>query len=412
MVHSLLVSFLGSMFRLSNTNSKQLYNRILKLDLPKGQSAFIWGARGTGKSTFLKQQYPDAIYYDLLSTDDLTRFRLRPGLLRSELESLTEEELKQPVIIDEVQKIPELLDEVHWLIENKKINFILCGSSARKLKRGAANLLGGRAWKFTFYPLVYKEVNDFDLLKVLNQGLVPIHYTTTNIKRSFISYVDLYLKEEIQEEGLVRNLSGFARFLDLVGFSNTELLNYKKIATDCHIDAKTVKEYYQILLDTLLGYYVTPFNKQVKRQLISSTPKFYLFDVGIGTYLAKKQILALKGMDAGKAFEHYIFMELNAYIGLKEIDCKIQYWRSKTGLEVDFVLGDGKIAIEVKISENPSNRDFKGLNAFCDDYAPKKAIVVCLAPRKRLINNNILVLPWQIFLDDLWSGKILSDILL
>ena len=264
-------------------------------------------------------------------------------------------------------------------------------------------MLGGRVWKFTFYPLVHKEVNDFDLLKALNQGLVHIYYTTTNIKRSFISYVNLYLKKEIQEEGLVRNLSGFARFLDVVGFSNTELLNYKKIATDCHIDAKNVKEYYQILLDTLLGYYVTPFNKQLKRQLISSNPKFYLFDVGIGNCLAKKQILALKGMDAGKAFEHYIFMELNAYIGIKELNCKIQYWRSKTGLEVDFVLGDGKIAIEVKISENPSNRDFKGLKAFFDYYAPKKAIVVCLAPHKSLINNKILVLPWQTFLDDLWD---------
>lgn len=404
-----MVVFLGSEIHLSRDNNPKLYKRMMRLDLPKGQSAFIWGARGTGKSTFLKQQYPDAIYYDLLSTDDLSRFRLRPGLLRSELESLTEDERRQPVIIDEVQKLPALLDEVHWLIENKKIGFILCGSSARKLKRGAANLLGGRAWKFTFYPLVYKEVNDFDLLKVLNQGLVPIHYRAINVKRSFMSYVNLYLKEEIQEEGLVRNLPGFARFLDLVGFSNAELLNYNRIATDCHIDAKTAKEYYQILLDTLLGYYVTPFNKQVKRQLISSTPKFYLFDVGIGTYLAKKQILALQGMDAGKAFEHFIFMELNAYIGLKELDCKIQYWRSKTGLEVDFVLGDGKIAIEVKISENPSNRDFKGLKAFCDDYAPKKAILVCLAPRKGRINDKILVLPWQIFLDDLWDGKILID---
>ncbi len=382
------------------------YLRIIELELPLGQSAFIWGARSTGKSTFLNQNYPNSIYYDLLNNDDLRRLRIKPSILREELASASAENLQYPVIIDEVQKIPELLDEVHWLIENKKIGFILCGSSARKLKRGAANLLGGRAWKFTFYPLVYPEIENFDLKKALNNGLIPPHYNANNIKRSLKAYVDLYLKEEIQEEGLVRNLPGFARFLDLVGFSNGELLNYNKIATDCGIDAKTVKEYYQILLDTLVGAYVYPYSKIVKRQIISSTPKFYLFDVGVGNYLARTTIVDLKGADAGAAFEHYIFMELTAYIGIRELNCKINYWRSKTGLEVDFILNEGETAIEVKISESPTAKDYRGLIAFSEDYSPKKAIVVCLAPRKRLTDKNILITPWQEFLKELWSDQL------
>lgn len=384
------------------------YDRCMDLSLPRGQSAFIWGARGTGKSTFLKQTYPKSIYYDLLETDEFHRLRIKPSLLREELLSVKEEKLQFPVIIDEVQKVPELLDEVHWLIENKQIGFILCGSSARKLKRGAANLLGGRAWKFTFYPFTSKEIGeDFDMLQALQNGLMPMHYMSTAVNRSFRAYVNLYLKEEIQAEGLVRNLPSFARFLDLMGFSNAELLNYNKIATDCGVSAKTIKEYYQILIDTLIGYYVYPFSKKIKRQIILSTPKFYLFDVGIGNYLASKQITSLKGPDAGKAFEHFILMELIAYSNLKEIDYTINYWRSKTGLEVDFVLNHGEIAIEVKISSDPRANDYKGLIAFCNDYQPKKAMVVCLVPRRRLVKESIYLIPWQEFLDELWNGDIL-----
>ncbi len=385
------------------------YHRIMRLDLTQKQSAFLWGARSTGKFTFLKQRYPESIYYDLLNMDELRKLRIRPEILREELATATDEQLQHPVIVDEVQKIPELLDEIHWLIENKGISFILCGSSARKLKRGAANLLGGRAWRFSFYPLVYPEVSDFDLLRALNQGLIPPIYQSTQPKRSFRAYVDLYLKEEIQLEGLVRSLPGFARFLDLVGFSNTKLLNYSKIASDCGVSAKTVKEYYQILLDTLIGYYVYPFAKNEKRQVISSTPKFYLFDVGVGTYLSKQPVLELKGSAAGKSFEHYILMELTAYIGLNELDCKIQYWRSKTGLEVDFVTDDGAVAIEVKISETPRKAEYKGLVTYCDDHSPKLAIVVCLTSKPRKTSDGILILPWRKFLTDLWEGRIISQ---
>ena len=391
--------------------TQRYFKRKLQLNLPRAQSAFLWGARNTGKSTYLKEHFPDAIYYDLLQTDLLNTFLAKPHLLREELVSLPAEKLKLPVIIDEVQKVPMLLNEVHWLIENKKIGFILCGSSARKLKRGAANLLGGRAWSFTFYPLIYNEIPDFDLLRALKNGLLPSHYLSSSPQRNLRAYVNEYLKEEIQSEGLVRNLPGFARFLDTVGFSNGEMVNYTNIARECHIDAKSVKEYYQILEDTLVGYHIRPYTKKINRQLIEATPKFYLFDVGIANFLSHKNITVLKGPEAGHAFEHFIFMELIAYLGLHELDYPINYWRSKTGLEVDFILNYGKVAIEVKLSSQPELTDLKGLIAFCDDYQPMHALVVCQVPRARTIKTkggcSINIIPWENFLQYLWEDKYL-----
>ncbi|MCR9191472.1 MAG: DUF4143 domain-containing protein [Gammaproteobacteria bacterium] len=383
--------------------------RLLTMDLPQGQSAFLWGARQTGKSTYLAQHFPNAISYDLLKTDELARLLAAPHHLREELLSLSEQELAHPVIIDEVQKAPALLDEVHWLIENKKISFILCGSSARKLKRGAANLLGGRAWRFHFYPLVYPEIPDFDLLHAFKSGLLPANYFSKQPERMLRAYIGDYLTQEIQAEGFVRNLAGFARFIDLVGFTNGQMLNFANIARDVGIDAKTIKEYYQILVDTLIGYFVTPFHKKVKRDLIQSTPKFYLFDIGIANHLQRRSINILKGEEAGNIFEHYILTELVAYLGLKELDVPLNYWRSKSGLEVDFVLDNGKMAIEVKISANIQLTDLKGLVSFCEDYQPRHAVVVCQAPRKRILatigKTPIEILPWKDFLEHLWSGK-------
>lgn len=307
--------------------SKPILPRLLNLDLPQGQSAFLWGARGAGKSTYLRSKFPKALYYDLLKTDQLTLFLAQPHLLREELIGISKEQKRYPVIIDEIQKIPLLLNEVHWLIENEGIGFILCWSSARKLKRGAANLLGGRAWRFTFYPLVYKEI----------------------------------------------------------------------------------KEYYQILVDTLIGYLITPFHKKISRDLIETTPKFYLFDVGVANYLKRTEIVALKGSEAGKSFESFILMEIVAYLGLNEIDIPIKYWRSKSGLKVDFILKNGKIAIEIKIAENPAPSDLKGIIAFATDYNPEHAIVVCPAARSRQIRTPdgkvIKILPWKTFIDNLWNKE-------
>lgn len=381
--------------------------RLLKMTLPPGQSAFLWGARKTGKSTFLKEHFPNSIYYDLLKTDEYIRLLAHPHLIREELLAASESQLQYPVVIDEIQKIPILLNEVHWLIENKKIGFILCGSNARKLKRGAANLLGGRAWRFNFYPLVYREIKNFDLLRALNHGLLPSHYLSDYPTRMLRAYVNDYLVEEIQIEGLVRSLPKFARFMDVVGFSLGEMLNYTKIARDCAIDAKTIKEYYQILADTLMGYFIYPYFKKAKRELIQTIPRFYLFDVGVANYLAKRKIETLKGDAAGDSFEHFILMELIAYQGLHEIDAPIYYWRSKTGLEVNFILNNGNTAIEVKLSNSPNLADLKGLRAFVEDYQPAHALVVCLAPKKRILtkiqNTSIEILPWQDFLENLWN---------
>lgn len=384
----------------------------MRLDIPPTKSIFLWGARNTGKSTFLHKFFPNSIYFDLLKSDLYSDLIVKPWLLREWLTAANPEDLQYPVIIDEVQKIPQLLDEVHWLIENKKIAFILCGSSARKLKRGGANLLGGRAWGYSFYPLVYKEIPNFDLLHALNTGLLPAHYLSEQPEKDLKAYVGMYLREEIQEEGLVRNLPGFAKFLDVAGFCNGQMIEYANVARDCGIDAKTVKAYYQILVDTLIAYNLEPFTLKMKRDLIISTPKIFFFDVGVANYLAKKKIGSLHGFDAGNAFEHFILMEIQAYIGINGLDYTVNYWRTKSKLEVDFILDRGNVAIEVKLSEDPSPKELNGLLAFCEDYKPKHALIVCNAKSKRRIEktNDIVfdILPWQAFLENMWAGKYFS----
>ncbi len=385
-----------------------LHARTLQIDLPKGQSAFLWGARKSGKSTLLKRLFKDSIYYDLLQSDLFYRFSKEPHLLREELLSYTK--INGPVIIDEVQKIPDLLDEIHWLIENENIQFILCGSSARKLKIGHTNMLGGRAWRYQLLPFTYNEIPDFDLLKALNAGLIPSHYLSSNPRKSLEAYVYDYLDYEIKAESLVRNLRAFSKFLDSMAFSNGELTNFSNIAKDVGVDAKTVREYYQIIEDTLLGYRVPPFAKKVSRKdIITSTPKFYLFDVGVAGFLAKRHLLALKGREAGHAFEHFILMELVAYKHYSEKKFSINFWRTKTGLEVDFVLEDGKVAIEVKISDRIGTCDLDGIMAFSKEHKPKKNIVVCMEKRSRKTSTDIPIdiLPWTIFLKILWQGEIL-----
>lgn len=391
-----------------------MFKRCLQIQLPADQSAFLWGARQTGKSSYLKQHYPDAIFYDLLDTHEVMRLTKSPHLLREELLALDPQKKQQPVIMDEIQKIPELLNEVHWLIENQKLQFILCGSSARKLKTQSTNLLGGRAWIYHFYPLSFIEIPDFNLLIALQQGLLPTHYLADNkyIYNYLQGYVDTYLTDEIRNEGLVRNLAGFARFLDVAGATNGEMINVNNIARDCGIDRSTVQSYYQILVDTLLGYFIYPYRKKFKRDIIMAAPKFYMFDVGVANYLARRSVEALKGDNAGKSFEHFILMELVAYLSTIQQRIDIQYWRTKTGLEVDFILGDATVALEVKISETVHQQDIKGLIAFCEEHPATKAIVISQDKRARqiIINDmlSISVMPWTQFLIKLWNGEIIG----
>jgi len=385
----------------------QTLPRLLKLKLPKGQSAFLWGPRKTGKTTFLKAAFPDSLSYDMLQTDLFLEFVKRPFLLREQLLAADPGQLKKPVIIDEVQKVPQLLDEIHWLIENRGLQFILCGSSARKLKRGKANLLGGRAWRYEMHPLVSAEVADLDLLRVLNRGMIPIHYMQEEYRKSLQAYVRDYLKEEVFDEGLTRNIPAFSRFFDAMGYSHGELTNYANIARDCGIDAKTVKEYYHILVDTLLGTMIEPYKKRKDRQVIMRAGKFYLFDVGVAGAITHRQIHQEKGEQFGKALEHFILMEILAHRAYRDLDYDVNFWRTKSGLEVDFILGKGEVGIEVKGMSRVDNADFRPLKTFIQEYRPAKALVVCneRAPR---VHEDIQILPWRHFLKMLWSGALIS----
>lgn len=381
--------------------------RILNIELPQGQSAFLWGPRKTGKSTYLKEAFPHSLVYDFLKTDIALEFSKRPSLLREQLLAMNANTLAHPIILDEVQKVPQILDEIHWLIENRGLRFILCGSSARKLKRGKANLLGGRAWRYEMFPLVTAELEEVDLLKALNQGMIPTHYLQDNYRRSLSAYVRDYLKEEVFNEGLTRNIPAFSRFFDAMGYSHGELTNYSNIARECAVDSKTVKEYYQILIDTLLGRIVEPFKRRQSRQIITKASKFYLFDVGVAGDLTKRRISEEKGELFGRAFEHFIFTEIAAHSSYSELNYDINFWRTKSGLEVDFVLGGGDVAIEVKGVSRLDSRYLRPLAAFIDEYSPEKALVVCNEKAERVV-GKIRIMPWETFLRSLWEGGIIS----
>jgi len=390
-----------------------MLDRIMTFSLPEQQSIFLWGARQTGKSSFLEKLYPNSLHYDLLDMQLFLRYTQSPYLLREELLKQPLEKLNRPIIIDEIQKVPALLNEVHLLIEKQKLQFILCGSSARKLKTQTTNLLGGRAWVYHFFPLVYPEIPNFDLLRALQHGLLPKYYLSPAkfIQKHFQAYINVYLTDEVRNEGLVRNLAGFSRFLELAGLCNGEMINMSNISRDCHVSRNTVEGYFQILIDTMLGSFIYPYHKKIKRDLLVAIPKFYLFDVGIANYLAHREFSQLKGDIAGKSFEHYILMEIIAYRGLYEKRFDIRYWRTKTGLEVDFILGDATVAIEIKISTQVHAQDIHGLTAFCEEHPDTHAIVISqdLLARKLMLRDNISIdiLPWRIFLEQLWDDKII-----
>lgn len=380
--------------------------RILKINLPKGQSAFLWGPRKTGKTTYLKNKFPESIYFDFLKTDLVLELSKNPSLFRERILAKDIVRIKSPIILDEVQKVPGVLDEVHWLIENKHLSFILCGSSARKLKRSKANLLGGRAWRFEMFPLVSAEMDKFELLPALNRGLIPDHYFKNGYQQSLSAYIQDYLKEEIMAEGLARNIPAFARFFDAVGYSHAEIINLSNIARDAGVDSKTVREYFQILADTLLGRWVEPYTRRPSRQIITRASKFYLFDVGVANAMAKRRIAEERGESFGRAFEHIIFMEIVAYSSYSGLHFPVHFWRTKSGLEVDFILGDGEIAVEVKGTSRLDSRDLMSLAAFQEGYSPKNAFIVCNEKEERL-TNRVRIYPWRRFLKALWAGEII-----
>ena len=379
-----------------------MYNRVLRFDVIEEDSIFLFGARQTGKSTLLKHQFTDALYIDLLKSEVYERYRRAPQLLRSDVGLLPKERV---IIIDEVQKIPSLLDEVHWLMVNEERRFVLSGSSARKLKRGGANMLGGRAVSMRLFPLVSAEIPDFDLVKACNYGLLPRHYEVKEPSRRLKSYVGDYLREEISAEALVRNLSVFNRFLEIAAFCDGEMLNYNNIASDCGVSAPTIKEYFSILEETYVGYMIPPFTRTKKRTALQAR-KFYLFDVGIANYLQKRTYMLPGSDDFGKAFEHLIFQEVIAYLSYSEKDKELYYWRTTRGYEVDMILGEGEVAIEIKSAQEIVSRHTKGLKAFKEDFPEARLIIVSLEDQPRLV-NEVEVYPAMQFLKMLWNGEII-----
>jgi len=385
-----------------------MYRRKLDLSLSSEESCFLWGPRQTGKSTLLKFLFPKAKYYDLLLSDQYRRLVSDPSLLRQECEALglSGENQRFPIIIDEVQKIPDLLDEVHWLIENRRLRFILCGSSPRKLKRKSGSLLGGRAVKYKLFPLVFSEIPDFSLLEALNNGLLPRHYLSRSADKLLEAYTGDYLKEEIVAEAATRNIPAFSRFLEVAAISNGEIINFNNIASECGVSAPTVKGYFQILEDTLIGIWIPAFRKQYKRRLISS-PKFMFFDVGIVSHLTHRGKIEQGSELFGRAFEHFIILEVLAHSSYSDLNYPVEYWRTASQFEVDLILGKGDVAIEIKSTTLAKDRHLKGLRAFKEEHK-SNYILVSQDPNPRKTNDGILILPWKIFLNRLWANKIIS----
>ena len=367
------------------------------------ESAFLWGPRQTGKSTLLKKIFPDVLYFDLLRNDEYQRFLTNPSLLREIVSASPKDDL---VIIDEIQRIPSLLNEIQWLMVNKNTRFILSGSSPRNILRSGGNLLGGRALRYELYPLVSAEIPDFDLLRALNNGLLPRHYLSSMAEKLNAAYIGNYLRDEIQNEAGIRNIGSFSRFLESAAFLNGEIVNYSNISAECGVSSPTVRGYFQILEDTLTGRFLPSFQKKPKRRVILA-PKFYYFDIGITNFLLKRKSIVQGNETFGKAFEHFIYNEIYAHSQYSDLHYPVSYWRTASQIEVDFILGDHEVAVEVKATNNVNLRHLRGLIGFAEEYKVKIQIVVSTDPHPRKI-GKIFVLPWQHFLHQLWSGGIIN----
>ena len=376
---------------------------------PSGtESFFLWGPRQTGKTTLLRERYSGSKWLDLLKSDEYVYYSTNPERLRQEIEAEGPDPTNQ-IVIDEVQRVPELLNEVHWMIENHRLKFALCGSSARKVRRGGANLLGGRAFRYVLHGLTAGELgDDFDLGRLLNRGYMPRIYESNQSARMLGSYIADYLEEEVAAEGLVRQLPVFARFLDVAALSDGESVNFANIASDCGVSAPTVKGYFEILVDTLLGTWLPAYRRRAKRRTVKS-PKFYFADVGIVNRLARRGTVIAGSEQFGKAFENWVHHEISAFISYRNIDAKLTYWGLTSQTEVDFLLDDLSIAIEAKSSENITRQHLKGLRSIAVEYPEiAQRVVVCRERRPRLTEDGILILPVEHFVERLWSGELIG----
>lgn len=376
-------------------------NRILKLaPLLEKKSHFLFGPRSTGKSALIAHDLKDTLVIDLLQSDIYRRLLENPTYLESVIKS----QKGKLIVIDEVQRIPELLNEVHRLIEKLDYRFLLTGSSARKLKQKSVNLLAGRARQAELFPLIYVELPDFNLMSYLTYGGLPNIVFSDNKPEDLDAYVNTYLEQEIQVEAVVKKLPAFSRFLQLAALTSGNVLNYSSIANDVGVSAMTLREYYQILQDTFLGFIVPPWQKSIKRKPVA-TAKFYLFDLGVKNNLARIETIPEQSDLYGQAFEHFIAMELRAYLSYRRKRLAMTYWATHQGEEVDFLIGDS-VAIEVKSSNKISSKHLKNLVLLGQEKIVKKFYLVSQDPISAN-EQNIHIMYWEIFLKKLWADEII-----
>ena len=375
------------------------------LELLGKKSHFLFGPRSTGKSTAIGQQLgKKAVIVNLLRSAVQSTLLKNPEELEGIIDAAIDSNTSM-VVIDEIQKVPALLDEVHRLIEERNFRFLLSGSSARKLKASGVNLLGGRAWISNMFPLTSEELKEnFKLEHFLRYGGLPHVYTSSFPQDELEAYITTYLNEEIKMEGLVRKIPAFLEFLRLAALTNTQLLNFSTIASDTGVSATTIKEYYGILEDTLIGRLLQPWAKSTKRKAVA-TAKFYFFDTGDAHTLAETKTLDRNSDLYGQSFEQWIFMELSAYLSYRNRKEKLRFWRSQDRHEVDFTIGD-EVAIEVKSTKKINRDDFLGLNALREEGIFKAFFIVSSDPVD-IVRDGVHCLNWKTFLRRLWADQVL-----
>ena len=365
-----------------------MYPRIISP--PKDKSFFLFGPRGTGKTTWVKAAFPKAIFIDLLESEVYNDLLANP----QRLEKFIPKDFKDRIIIDEVQRVPELLNEIHRLIEKDHYRFVLTGSSARKLRTKGVNLLGGRALIYPFHQLTALELGkDFNLKHSLSFGQLPSVYKEADPKAYLESYVKAYLREEIQQEGLTRNLGAFSRFLEAASFSQGAIVNTSSVARECGIERKVVENYFSILEDLLIGYKVPVFTKKAKRRM-AAHQKFYFFDAGIYRTLRPSGPLDSPEEIEGMALETLLFQELKAVSDCLKLGYDLYYWHTANRVEVDFILYGrrGLKAFEVKRTSRISESMLRGLRIFQKDYPSAKSYFI-YGGKRRYYEGNITILP-------------------
>lgn len=373
-----------------------MYTRTIKV--PENKSFFLFGPRGTGKTTWLKANLPNALFFDFLDSDTYVNLLARPNRLG---------EMIPPgwsdwIVLDEVQRVPQILYEVHRLIEERKLRFAITGSSARKLKRGEADMLAGRAITLSMFPLTTEELGaDFDLRHALLHGQLPSIFHETDPKKYLESYTATYLREELQQEGIVRDLGAFSRFLETASFSQGQLLNVSNVASECSVDRKTVENYFAILEDLLLAVRIPVFHKKARRDLVAHR-KFFLFDTGVYRTIRPRGPLDTEQDIDGATLETLLLQELRAVNQYHNLGYEIFFWRTKGGKEVDFVLygEQGIVALEVKRANRTSSDDFAGLRAFKKDYPLAQSYLLTQSDREGW-EGGVRLLPFEAFLKNI-----------